>query len=101
MPGVSFMNGDNIGRVIIEGGEPLFLLLGCPLALRRGDVIVRFGRAFLEGVRRVGGGERGGAAILRRFFDADPDFGWNRDQRQRGPGVLVQELSKAALCEKI
>ena len=74
------MNRDDIGGVIVERGQPLFLLRRWPFGLRWRHIIISFGGALLECARRVHRCERGRAAVLRRFFDARPHFGRNRDQ---------------------
>src|ERR1043166_9849165 len=73
MGGVGFKDRRNVGRVIIEGGEPfLFLFLG-PLILGRCDVIIGLGRALLERAGRVHRCKRRGAQILWGLFDLRPN----------------------------
>src|SRR5204863_6831968 len=53
MTRISFVNRDDIGGVIIEGGEPFFFLFFRPVVLRGRDVVIRLVGAFLEGTGRV------------------------------------------------
>ena len=73
------MNRDDVGRVIVERGEPFLFLPRRPVLFDRCDVIVRLGRFRLKRPGRVHRGKAGRAQILRRFFDSGPDLGRDRD----------------------
>ena len=81
VPGISFVNRDDIGGVIIKGGEPFLLLF---LRLCWCHVIVGFGRAFFEGARCVHRSKRGGATVLRCLLDLGADFRGNRHEVMTG-----------------
>ena len=80
MSGINFVDGNNVGSVKVESGQPFVFLLRRPVVFGRRDIIVGFGRALLEGARRVHRREGGRAAVLRRFFHARSHVGWDRDQ---------------------
>ena len=77
MTGVSFVNRNDVGGVIIEGGEPFLLLFLRPIVLRRRDVVIRFIGAFLEWTWRVHRRERGGAQVLRGLFHLRSNLRWD------------------------
>src|SRR6266446_4772400 len=84
MPGINFMNRNDVGGVIIERGQPFLFLFFWPVALRWRDIIIGFGRFFFERARRVHGGERGGATVLRRLGHARSHFRRDRHQMMSG-----------------
>ena len=53
MARISFMDRNDVRSVIIEGGQPFFLLFFWPVALRWRDIIISFGRALLERAGRI------------------------------------------------
>ncbi len=76
---IRFMDGDDIGGVIIEGGEPFFLLLRRPIGFHRRDVVIGFGCFFLEWAWGVHGSETGCSEELRRFGDNGANRGGQVD----------------------
>ena len=80
MAGVSFVNGNDVGSVIIEGGEPFLLLCFRPILLRGCDVIICVSGALLEGTGRVHRRKRGCPQILRRLFHFRPNVRGDADQ---------------------
>src|ERR1700730_13937970 len=88
MPGINFMSGNDVGGVIIERGQPFLFLFLWPVALRWRDIIIGFGRSFFERARRVHGGERRGATVLRRLGHARSHF-----RRDRHKMVSCDEFS--------
>src|SRR5438876_11617084 len=87
MPVINFMNRNDVGGVIIESGQPFVFLFLWPVALRWRDIIIGFGRSFFERARRVHGGERRGATVLRRLGHARSHF-----RRDRNKMVSRDEL---------
>src|SRR5438034_4668299 len=80
MAGISFMNRNDVGGVIVESSEPFLLLFLRPIVLRRRDVVIGLGRALLEwtgGIHRCKGR---GAQILRSLFDLCANFRGDVDQ---------------------
>ena len=80
MTRINFVDRNNIGGVIIKGGQPFLLLFFGPVALRWCDIIISFSRALFEWAWRVHRGKGRGAAILRRFFDLGSNVRRNRHQ---------------------
>src|SRR5205807_4221571 len=74
MARINFVNGNDVGGVKIERGQPLIFLQRWPLILRRRHIIVSFGGALLERAWGVHRREGSCAPILRSFFDARPNF---------------------------
>src|SRR5438552_314356 len=90
MAGVCFMNGYDIGCVIIEGGEPFLLLQRRPISLDRSHVVIGFSRTGFEWTGRVHGRETGGALKLRCLLYSRPNL-----RRDRHNVALDQELTNA------
>ena len=80
MTGISFMNRNDVGGVIVEGGEPFLFLFLRPLVLRRRDVVIGLGSPLLEWTRRIHRCKGRGAQILRRLFDLCANLRGDADQ---------------------
>src|SRR5207244_1480417 len=80
MAGIGFMNRNDVGGVIVEGGEPFLFLFLWPIVLGGCDVIVGLGRALLERTRRVHRGKRRGPQILRSLFNFRANVRGDTDQ---------------------
>jgi len=63
---VRLMDGNHVGRVIVEGGQPLLFLLGRPIRFHRRDVVISLSGLGLKWPRCVHSAGRGGAG--RRVF---------------------------------
>src|SRR5438445_3960146 len=74
MPGIDFMNGNDVRVVIIKSGQPFLFLFLRPLAFGRRDIVIGFGRSSFEGAWRIHRGERNGTTVLWRFFHTRPHF---------------------------
>src|SRR6266496_3979907 len=80
MAGISFMNRNDVGSVVVEGGEPFLFLFLRPIVLRRRDVVIGLGSPLLEWTRRIHRCKGRGAQILRRLFDLCANLRGDADQ---------------------
>src|SRR5207302_9738448 len=76
------------GVLLVESGQPFLFLFLWPVVLCRRDIIIGFGRSLFEWTRRVHGGERRGATVLRRLGHARSHF-----RRDRHKMVSCDEIS--------
>src|SRR5437016_14059554 len=74
MPGIDFMNGNDVRVVIIKSGQPFLFLFLRPLAFGRRDIVIGWGRSSFEGAWRIHRGERTGRSVLWRLFQTRPHF---------------------------
>src|SRR5690349_7983211 len=76
---ISLVNRDDVGCIVIEGGQPFLLLFGWPIGLDRRDIIIGFGPFGLEWSGRIHGSKTGRAQKLRSLRHFGPHWRWQRD----------------------
>ena len=79
VPWVRFVDGHDIGRVIVEGREPLLFLIEWPIGFYRSDIVIGIGRLGFERPRRVHIRKTRRTREGGCLIDARPDLRGDRD----------------------